>query len=73
MGILTNPNASGSWWVLALMKYSPQLSWICIVLGIGGFFVFPWTEFSHKTYFSENALLPGLVKGEFDEDVALDR
>lgn len=22
------------------------------------------------TYFSENALLPGLVRGEFDEDVA---
>ena len=28
-------------------------------------------EFSHKTYFSENALLPGLVRGEFNDDRAI--
>ena len=28
-------------------------------------------EFSHRTYFSENALLPGLVRGEFNEERAI--
>jgi len=28
----------------------------------------PYPEFSHKTYFSENALLPGLVKGDYVDD-----
>ena len=28
-------------------------------------------EFSHKTYFSENALLPGLVRGEFNDERAI--
>lgn len=33
--------------------------------------MFAHPEFSHRVYFSENALLPGLVKGEFSEEAAL--
>ena len=37
-------------------------------LNYGAYFqVLPHPAYNHKTYFSENALLPGLVTGAFDE------
>jgi hypothetical protein len=36
-------------------------------------FVLPHPLYNHKTYFSENALLPGLVTAEFSEDRAAAR
>lgn len=73
MGLLTNPNSSSGGMVAHLGKHAVKYSWILFVAGVGGFFLFAWTEFSHKTYFSENALLPGLVRGEFNEDRAAER
>ena len=42
-------------------------------LGLIFLFVLPHPLYNHKTYFSENALLPGLVTGEFNEQKAAQR
>ena len=54
-----------------LQRFSFRLSWLSYMIGVFAFFVFAHPEFSHKTYFSENALLPGLVKAEFNEERAI--
>ena len=43
------------------------LSWLCFLAGIVFLFVLPHPIYNEKTYFSENALLPGLVTGQFDQ------
>lgn len=74
MGLLTNANSGQG--LLGnlldkLIAHSRILSWILYLIGVIFIFVMPWNEFSHKTYFSENALLPGLVQVDFDmENVA---
>jgi glycosylphosphatidylinositol transamidase len=73
MGLLTNPNAGSGGIVSLLERHYLRLGWLCYVIGVAGIFIFPYPEFSHKTYFSENALLPGLVKGEFNEERAMHR
>ena len=48
----------------------PSYTWALCKLfcqGLIFLFVLPHPWYSHKTYFSENALLPGLVTGEFNE------
>ncbi len=65
MGLLTNANSGKGVLGLAMDKiisHSKILSYVCYAIGIACIFVMPWSEFSHKTYFSENALLPGLGK-----------
>ena len=50
----------------------PKLFTVHSILSLGVAFIFLMPvgygvlEYSHKTYFSENALLPGLVKVEFN-------
>lgn len=70
MGLLTNANSGQSnifGLILdKLILHSRLTSWLLYFCGIGFIFVMPWSEFSHKTYFSENALLPGLVRVDFD-------
>ena len=73
MGLLTNPNAVGGGVGAMLRRHAIKASWALYILGLGAFMVLPHPEYSHKTYFSENALLPGLVRGEFDEDAAASR
>lgn len=69
MGLLTNPNSSSAGMITnILQKYGAHLSWLTFVVGVASVLIFPHVEFSHKTYFSENALLPGLVRGEFDQE-----
>jgi glycosylphosphatidylinositol transamidase len=71
MGLLTNANTGqGTMATMAtkLMSRARLFAWILYLLGIAFIFVMPHAEFSHKTYFSENALLPGLVRGEFDNE-----
>eukprot|EP00088_Acartia_fossae_P023362 TRINITY_DN2439_c0_g1_i6.p1 TRINITY_DN2439_c0_g1~~TRINITY_DN2439_c0_g1_i6.p1 ORF type:complete len:660 (-),score=121.18 TRINITY_DN2439_c0_g1_i6:861-2840(-) len=68
MGILTDPNNSrrsafGSF----IMKHYLKISWLSYFSGLVFLFVLPHPWYSHKTYFSENALLPGLVTSEFDQ------
>ena len=78
MGLLTNPTSGsaggmGSQFMMKFVSYAPRVTGLCILLGILFFFIMPLTEFNEKTYFSENALLPGLVKGEFDEEISAER
>ena len=75
MGLLTNPTGGGSGgqWMMKFVTYAPSVTWLTLLAGILFFFIMPLQEFNEKTYFSENALLPGLVKGEFDEEVSADR
>ena len=71
MGLLTNAN-SGQGLLFNLLnllvQHSKILSWLFYLLGVLFIFVIPHSDFTNKTYFSENALLPGLVRIEFDLD-----
>jgi len=49
-----------------LIAKAQLLSWLMYLIGVFFIFLMPHPEYSHKTYFSENALLPGLVRLEFD-------
>jgi len=74
MGILTDPNNSkrsaiGS----IIMNHYLKISWLAYFSGLIFLFVLPHPWYSHKTYFSENALLPGLVTPEFNENKAARR
>ena len=77
MGLLTSPvsspGGSGSLLMVRFITYAPLVATLSLLGGLLFFFVMPLTDFNEKTYFSENALLPGLVKGEFDEDIAAER
>lgn len=71
MGLLTNTSSNQGFLARLLIKlivHAKFLSWVLYLLGVAFIFVMPYSDFSHKTYFSENALLPGLVKVEFDMD-----
>lgn len=69
MGLLTDPNSGSDGGIFSrILQYGSVLSWILFMAGVGFIFVMPHPEFSHKTYFSENALLPGLVKGDYVDD-----
>lgn len=73
MGLLTNPNASAGGLASYLRLYSRPAAWAAYAAGLAFFAFMAHPEYSHKTYFSENALLPGLVRGEFDEERAAAR
>ncbi|KAJ9593199.1 hypothetical protein L9F63_015244, partial [Diploptera punctata] len=68
MGLLTDPGAGRGKLTQLLVTYHNKL---CILLYVGGvawFLILAHDNFNAGTYFSENALLPGLVKGEFDKE-----
>ncbi|KAI4469274.1 glycosylphosphatidylinositol anchor attachment 1 protein [Holotrichia oblita] len=65
MGLLTDPSAGQSKIIKILMKYYSKF---CIILYLGGIIAFcmlAYRPFNAETYFSENALLPGLVRSEY--------
>ncbi len=70
MGLLTNPASSTGGLTSLLRRYSQSFAWLLYFFGVAFFLLMVHPEYSHKTYFSENSLLPGLVKGEFDESRA---
>ncbi len=69
MGLLTNPNAGSGGLSAFLERHHGRISLLLYLFGAAGILVLPhpWSFSSEKTYFSENALLPGLVQGEFSE------
>ena len=73
MGLLTNPNAGGGGLGALLRARATPVAWLCYLSGVAFLLGMSHPEYSHKTYFSENALLPGLVRGEFDEERATAR
>jgi len=48
-----------------LCRYDSVLCFICFVVGISWFLLLAYSDLNARTYFSENALLPGLVEPEF--------
>ncbi|KAJ8925394.1 hypothetical protein NQ315_009226 [Exocentrus adspersus] len=70
MGLLTDPSSGQGKLVKSLLKYHPK---ICALVCLGGviwFCALACPQMNANTYFSENALLPGLVKSQFHEDRA---
>ncbi|XP_066999690.1 glycosylphosphatidylinositol anchor attachment 1 protein [Anabrus simplex] len=68
MGLLTDPGAGRGKLTHLLVKYHGKLCLLLYLAGLVWFGLLAHEHFNAGTYFSENALLPGLVKGEFDED-----
>ncbi|XP_053689750.1 glycosylphosphatidylinositol anchor attachment 1 protein [Sabethes cyaneus] len=75
MGLLTNPSISQkAKYCKALIRHNTLLCFGLYLLGVGYFCLLPDANFNSATYFSENALLPGLVYSEIKpETVALAR
>ncbi|XP_059094884.1 glycosylphosphatidylinositol anchor attachment 1 protein-like [Tigriopus californicus] len=75
MGLLTNPSSSsgGHPLVQILRQHAPWLSWLLYVLGVVSFLALAHPYYAHNTYFSENALLPGLVDPGFNDEKTISR
>lgn len=59
MGLLSNPKSRQKL-VTAVSKYNNILCVLCYVVGVTWFMALAYTPLNAKTYFSENALLPGI-------------
>lgn len=59
MGLLSNPKSRQKI-VGAITKYNNILCAVCYVVGIIWFLALAYPPLNAKTYFSENALLPGI-------------
>jgi len=71
MGILTDPNSKGRNKLGSLLtKYYAPLSWVSYLAGLIFLLVLAHPLYNAKTYFSENALLPGLVTSSYNENRA---
>ncbi|XP_044760728.1 glycosylphosphatidylinositol anchor attachment 1 protein [Coccinella septempunctata] len=68
MGLLTDPNCDQGKLTKALLKYYNAICILFYLAGITCFLALASREVSNNTYFSENALLAGLVKSQFADD-----
>ncbi|XP_072947948.1 glycosylphosphatidylinositol anchor attachment 1 protein [Epargyreus clarus] len=68
MGLLSDPEYGSLKWVRILKKLHGFISYLCYFVGLSWFFLLAWREFNNETYFSENALLPGLATNEFNAE-----
>ncbi|CAG9813559.1 unnamed protein product [Phaedon cochleariae] len=68
MGLLTDPSTGQGKFVKLLLKYYNKLCILLYLSGIIWFCALAYPTMNASTYFSENALLPGLVKSQFRED-----
>ncbi|XP_075985326.1 glycosylphosphatidylinositol anchor attachment 1 isoform X1 [Anticarsia gemmatalis] len=66
MGLLSDPEYGSVKWVKVLKKIHEPLCFLCFVGALVWFVMLGNREFNNETYFSENALLPGLVTNEFN-------
>ncbi|XP_060080129.1 glycosylphosphatidylinositol anchor attachment 1 protein-like [Ylistrum balloti] len=64
MGILSNPQQRQKI-VDTIAKYNNKICFLCYVAGVAWFLALAYPPMNAKNYFSENALLPGLVENEF--------
>ncbi|CAG2215993.1 GAA1 [Mytilus edulis] len=64
MGLLSDPKKRQK--ILdVISKYNNHLSVLCYIAGVTWFLALAYQPLNARTYFSENALLPGLVENEF--------
>ncbi|XP_028176972.1 glycosylphosphatidylinositol anchor attachment 1 protein [Ostrinia furnacalis] len=68
MGLLSDPEYGSVKWVKVLKRIHRPLCFLCYFAAIAWFFMLGNKEFNNETYFSENALLPGLVTNEFNAE-----
>lgn len=68
MGLLTDPTAGQGKLTKALLKYYAKLCVLLYVSGVVWFLSLAYAPLNAETYFSENALLPGLVHSKFTDD-----
>ncbi|XP_055594738.1 glycosylphosphatidylinositol anchor attachment 1 protein [Uranotaenia lowii] len=69
MGLLTNPSISQkAKYCRSLIRHSGLICFSLYLLGLGSFLLLPDPNFNSGTYFSENALLPGLVYSELKSE-----
>uniref|UniRef100_A0A2A4JZN8 Glycosylphosphatidylinositol anchor attachment 1 protein n=1 Tax=Heliothis virescens TaxID=7102 RepID=A0A2A4JZN8_HELVI len=66
MGLLSDPEYGSVKWVRVLKRVHGPLCFLCYVGALVWFVMLGNKEFNNETYFSENALLPGLVTNEFN-------
>lgn len=66
MGLLSDPEYGSVKWVIVLKKVHKPLSLLLYVVALVWFIMLGNKEFNNETYFSENALLPGLVTNDFN-------
>lgn len=65
MGLLTSPSTQDKF-PRMFMSVHKKLCWGSYVIGLVWFFLLAFKPLGLSVYFSENALLPGLVRGGFD-------
>lgn len=68
MGLLTDPTTGQGKFVKLLLKCYSKLCVLLYFIGVIWFCTLAYPPMNASTYFSENALLPGLVKSQFRED-----
>ncbi|CAG9772012.1 unnamed protein product [Ceutorhynchus assimilis] len=68
MGLLTDPNGGQGKLTKLLLNYHGKLCKLSYLIGVIWFCSLAAPQFNSNTYFSENALLPGLVKSTFQQD-----
>ncbi|XP_013418451.1 glycosylphosphatidylinositol anchor attachment 1 protein isoform X1 [Lingula anatina] len=67
MGLLTNPTSRATI-VGSITRHNNKICFLCYVVGLSWFLALAYQELNAGTYFSENALLPGLVRSQFYGD-----
>ncbi|KPJ00765.1 Glycosylphosphatidylinositol anchor attachment 1 protein [Papilio xuthus] len=73
MGLLSDPEYGSAKWVKILRKIQGPLCFLFYIGAIGWFLMLGNRDFNNETYFSENALLPGLVAKEFNAESSANR
>lgn len=67
MGLLTDPNTGPGVFMRNLTKFQSFLYILLYLGGVAWLLILSHPKMGNETYFSENALLPGLVKTQFSE------
>ncbi|XP_038218467.1 glycosylphosphatidylinositol anchor attachment 1 protein [Zerene cesonia] len=70
MGLLSDPEYGSMRFIRVLKRIHYPLCFLFYIGAIVWFFLLANREFNNETYFSENALLPGLVTNEFSGEQA---
>lgn len=73
MGLLTDPSSEQGRATKLLLRFHTKISVLLYLTGVIWFCSLAYPSMNASTYFSENALLPGLVTSEFNEAAAAER
>nr|XP_018917594.1 PREDICTED: glycosylphosphatidylinositol anchor attachment 1 protein [Bemisia tabaci]XP_018917595.1 PREDICTED: glycosylphosphatidylinositol anchor attachment 1 protein [Bemisia tabaci] len=68
MGLLTDPTTGQGKIIQILLNHHGKICVLLFLSSLVWFVLLAHNQFNAATYFSENALLPGLVKGDYSDD-----